>query len=56
MQKKILELKINKNYKDNELKKFLKPQWSWKTLISIVLFFSILTFIIKDLEIDFIKL
>ncbi len=56
MKNKILELKINKNYKDNELKKFLKPQWSWKTLISIVLFFSILTFIIKDLEIDFIKL
>ena len=27
-----------------------------ETLISIVLFFSILTFIIKDLEIDFIKL
>ncbi len=56
MKNKILELKINKNYKDNELKKFLKPQWSWKTLISIVLFFSILTFIINDLEIDFIKL
>ena len=56
MKNKILELKINKNYKDNELKKFLKPQWSWKTLISIVLFFSILIFIIKDLEIDFIKL
>ena len=56
MKNKILELKINKNYKDNELKKFLKPQWSWKTLFSIVLFFSILTFIIKDLEIDFIKL
>ena len=54
MEKNILELKIDNKNKD--LDKHLKPQWSWKTLISIVLFCSILVFIVKDLEIDFIKL
>ena len=54
MKKNILELKINNQKKD--LENYLKPQWSWKTLISIVLFCSILVFIVKDLEIDFIKL
>ena len=49
MEKKILELKVNN--KDKDLEGFLKPQWSWKTLISIVLFCSILVFIVKDLEI-----
>ena len=54
MEKNILELKVNNKNKD--LESYLKPQWSWKTLISIVLFCSILVFIVKDLEIDFIKL
>ena len=54
MEKNILELKVNN--KDKNLESYLKPQWSWKTLISIVLFCSILVFIVKDLEIDFIKL
>ena len=36
MEKNILELKIDNKNKD--LDKHLKPQWSWKTLISIVLF------------------
>ena len=54
MEKNILELKVNNKNKD--LERYLKPQWSWKTLISIVLFCSILVFIVKDLEIDFIKL
>ncbi len=54
MEKNILELKINNKEKD--LENYLKPQWSWKTLISIVLFCSILVFIVKDLKIDFIKL
>ena len=54
MEKKILELKINN--KNNYLESYLKPQWSWKTLVSIVLFCSILVFIIKDLEINFVKL
>ena len=54
MEKNILELKINNKNKD--LESHLKPQWSWKTLISIFLFCSILVIIIRDLEIDFIKL
>ena len=54
MEKNILELKINNKNKD--LETHLKPQWSWKTLFSIFLFCSILVFIIKDLEINFIKL
>ena len=54
MEKNILELKIDNKNKD--LDKHLKPQWSWKTLISIVLFCFILFFVIKDLEIDFVKL
>ena len=54
MEKNVLELKINNKNKD--LETHLKPQWSWKTLFSIVLFCSILVFIIKDLEINFIKL
>ncbi|MDA7752331.1 phosphonate ABC transporter, permease protein PhnE [Candidatus Pelagibacter sp.] len=54
MEKNILELKINKKNKDIE--HHLKPQWSWKTLIFILLFCSIIIFIVKDLEIDFTKL
>ena len=54
MEKNILELKVNNKVKN--LESYLKPQWSWKTLISIVLFCFILVFIVKDLEIDFIKL
>ena len=54
MGKKILELKINNKNKD--LVSYLKPQWSWKTFISIIVFCSILIFVVRDLEIDFIKL
>ena len=54
MKKNILELKINN--KDKDLEAYLKPQWSWKTLISIGLFIFVLIFVVKDLEIDFIKL
>ena len=54
MEKNILELKVNNKNKD--LENYLKPQWSWKTLVTIVLFCSSLAFIIKDLEINFIKL
>ena len=54
MEKNILELKVNNKNKD--LESHLKPQWSWKTLISIFLFFLILVFVVRDLEIDFIKL
>jgi phosphonate transport system permease protein len=54
MNKKIVELKVDN--KDKIFEKYLKPQWSWKTLISIVLFCSALIFVVKDLEINFIKL
>jgi len=54
MDNNILKLKVNNKYKD--LEKYLKPQWSWKTLTSIVLFSFILVFIVEDLEIDFFKL
>ena len=54
MKKNILELKIDN--KDKDLERHLKPQWSWKTFISIVLFCLILVFVVRDLEIDFIKL
>ena len=54
MNKETLELKVNNKEKD--LENYLKPQWSWKTLISIVLFCFVLIFVVKDLEIDFIKL
>ena len=54
MNKNILELKVNN--KDKNFEKYLRPQWSWKTFIFIVLFSSALVFVVKDLEIDFIKL
>ena len=54
MEKNILELKINN--KSKKLESYLKPQWSWKTIVSIVIFCSILVFIVKDLEINFVKL
>ena len=54
MEKNILELKVNN--KNKELESHLKPQWSWKTLVSIFLFCSIIVFIVKDLEINFVKL
>ena len=54
MNKKILELKVDN--KDKNFEKYLRPQWSWKTFVSIVLFVSALIFVVKDLEIDFIKL
>ena len=54
MNKKILELKVDN--KDKNFEKYLRPQWSWKTFIFIVLFSSALVFVVKDLEVDFIKL
>ena len=54
MEKNILQLKINN--KDKDLKSHLKPQWSWKTFVSIIIFCSILIFVVRDLEINFIKL
>ena len=54
MNKKIVELKVENKFKNFE--KYIQPQWSWKTLVSIVLFCSVLIFVVNDLEIDFVKL
>ena len=54
MNNNIFKLKIHN--KNKNLEKYLKPQWSWKTLTTIALFVMIIVFIIKDLEIDFLKL
>ena len=54
MNKNIFELKVDN--KDKNLERYLRPQWSWKSLIFIVLFSSALVFVVKDLQIDFIKL
>ena len=54
MRRNVIKLKVNN--KDKDLATYLKPQWSWKTLSTIGIFFSILVFIVNDLEINFIKL
>ena len=54
MKKNILELKVDN--KDQNFEKYLKPQWSWKTLVFLVLFISSLIFVVKDLEVNFVKL
>ena len=54
MNKNIFELKVDN--KDKNFEKYLRPQWSWKTFIFIVLFSSALVFVVKDLEVDFFKL
>ena len=53
MNKNIIELKVENKVKN--LEKYIRPQWSWKTLFSIVLFCFALIFVVKDLEINFIK-
>ena len=54
MNKNIPELKIDN--KDKNFEKYLRPQWSWKTFVSIFIFISALIFVVKDLEVDFVKL
>ena len=54
LNKNIVELKINN--KTKHLEKYLKSQWSWKLYFSIISLIFILTFIIIDLEINFIEL
>ena len=53
MERNVIKLKVDN--KDKDLATYLKPQWSWKTLITIGIFSFILVFIVNDLEIDFIK-
>ena len=50
----ILKLEINNSTK--HLEKYLRPQWSWRTYISILSLLSILIFIVNDLEINFLEL
>ena len=40
----------------NDLEKFLRPQWSWKTFIFIISLFLLLTLVSIDLKINFITL
>ena len=54
MNKKILELKVNN--KEKNFEKYLQSQWSLKTFIFIILFCFALIFVVKDLEINFLKL
>ena len=52
--KNILKLEINNNTK--HLEKYLRAQWSWKTYFFIFSLIFVLTFIVIDLEINFIAL
>ena len=54
MKDNILELKIDN--KTKHLEKYIKPQWTWKTYLFLAGLISALTFIIIDLEINFIDL
>ena len=54
MNKKTLELKVNN--KEKNFEKYLQSQWSFKTFIFIILFCFVLIFVVKDLEINFLKL
>ena len=49
-------LKLEINNKTKHLEKYLRPQWSWRTYISILSLLSILIFIVNDLEINFLEL
>ncbi len=50
----ILKLEINNNTK--HLEKHLRPQWTWRTYIFVFFLILALTFVVIDLEINFIKL
>jgi len=52
--KNIFKLEINNETK--HLEKHLRPQWTWKTYFFILSLFSVLTFIVIDLDINFIEL
>ena len=54
MERNVIKLKVDN--KDKDLAAYVKPQWSWKTLTAIGIFFFVLVFVVNDLEIDFIKL
>ena len=54
MNDKILKLKIINNNKNYE--KLIKPQWTWKTYLSIIILLLSLVLISEDLEINYIEL
>ena len=54
MERNVIKLKVDN--KDKDLATYLKPQWSWKTLVTIAIFSFVLVFVVNDLETDFIKL
>ena len=49
-------IKLEIDNKKKHLEKYLRSQWSWKTYVFILSLISILTLIIIDLEINFVKL
>ena len=49
-------IKLEIDNKTKHLEKYLRSQWSWKTYVFIFSLFSVLTLIVIDLEINFIKL
>ena len=54
MERRVIKLKVDN--KDKDITTYLKPQWSWKALSTIVIFSFVLVFVVNDLDIDFIKL
>ena len=54
MDDKILKLKIINNNKNYE--KLIKPQWTWKTYLSIIILLLSLVLISEDLEINYVEL
>ncbi len=49
-------LKLEINNKTKHLEKHLRPQWTWRTYIFVFFLILALTFVVIDLEINFIKL
>ena len=48
--------KLPQNNQKENLEKYLRPQWSWKTIIFIISTIVLLTVVTIDLEINFISL
>jgi len=49
-------LKLEINNKTKHLEKYLRPQWSWRTYVSIFFLISVLTLVVIDLKINFLEL
>ncbi len=54
MKNNILKLKIDN--KNKHLEKYIKPQWTWRTNLFLILLISALVFTIIDLDVNFINL